>query len=373
VKARRRSIGGRLAQAVLILGSVCLAAQERPATPRLSRDVRVTDAEIWTVTDIELQPGERAVFRAGGTARCPGLSTEVGPDGEPRGFRDLIRSLPVNQAGLSALIGRVGDESSAQPFLIGASREVVSPSRGLLALGINRSASDICGTTYTVHVDVFAPAEGSHVVVAKTVDAIDGVDRPLFDRIPRRVADKQGNPGDMINFLIVGSAAGTERVFKAAGWVTVDADVAGAVIQGVLDSLSHVSYLTMPMSQLYLFGRPQDVGWAHAEPLMVVASRHHLRLWQAPFQAAGLPLWIGAATHDIGFERDRRNNGVTHKIDPDVDLERAFVEKTLTSTGMVAETSYVLPDKAVRDAKTATGGSFHSDGRVLVLKLEESR
>ncbi len=30
---------------------------------------------------------------------------------------------------------------------------------------------------------------------------------------------------------------------------------------------------------------------------------------------------------------------------------------------------YVMPSEAVRDAQTATGGSFHSDGRVLVMAL----
>ena len=48
--------------------------------------------------------------------------------------------------------------------------------------------------------------------------------------------------------------------------------------------------------------------------------------------------WIESekARHDIGFERDQRTNGITHKIDPDIDLERDFVEKTLTSTGIVS-------------------------------------
>ena len=80
----------------------------------------------------------------------------------------------------------------------------------------------------------------------------------------------------------------------------------------------------------------------------------------------------GGATHDIGFERDQRNNGITHKIDPDVDLEREYVEATLTRTGIVTEFAYTTPKDAMKEAKTATGGTFQSDGRVLVLKLGES-
>src|SRR6267143_851967 len=62
-------------------------------------------------------------------------------------------------------------------------------------------------------------------------------------------------------------------------------------------------------------GRPQEYGWAHAESITLVASRNHLRVWKAPFTVNGQMLWVGAATHDIGFEQDKRNNGLTHKID----------------------------------------------------------
>jgi len=170
----------------------------------------------------------------------------------------------------------------------------------------------------------------------------------------------------------VGSEAAMQKAFAAAGWVKVDADVQGAVLRGVLESLSKEAYVTMPMSPLYLFGRVQDYGWAHAEPIKVVASRNHLRLWKAPFEVGGETVWIGAATHDIGFEKDNRNNGVTHKIDPAIDLERTYVEKTLTSTGLVAEVTYFLPPDPMKEAITATGGSFHSDGRVLALKLSDA-
>ncbi len=163
-----------------------------------------------------------------------------------------------------------------------------------------------------------------------------------------------------------------KRVFTSAGWVKVDSDVKDTVLHGIIESLSKESYLTMPMSPLYLFGRAQDYGWAHAEPISVVKSRNHLRIWKAAFQVNGETLWVGAATHDIGFERDQRNNGVTHKIDPDIDLERDYVEKTLASTGLVTEITRFLPDKPMKEARTATGGTFHSNGEVLILKLDES-
>jgi LssY C-terminus len=341
---------------------------------RFSKDFTLPCDSAWTDTGFDVQPGDHIVVNAKGTMRYADAKEDNGPDGLSRGFKDLLRILPFNAAGRGSLIGRVGDADIAQPFLIGASRDSVTPVAGRLSLGINQSTNETGEGSYSVHVEVYAAdaASSQTVTVAKSVAALPGIDNSLFAKIPRRIADKDGNPGDMVNFMILGSEAAMQRVFTAAGWVKVDPDVRGTVLHGLIVSLSKESYLTLPMSQLYLFGRPQDYGWAHAEPISVVASRNHLRIWKAPFTVNGEMLWVGAATHDIGFERDQRNNGVTHKIDPDIDLERDYVEKTLTGTGLVAEVSHFLPENPMKEAKTATGGSFHSSGQVLILKLAES-
>jgi hypothetical protein len=80
--------------------------------------------------------------------------------------------------------------------------------------------------------------------------------------------------------------------------------------------------------------------------------------------------WCVAATHNIGFERDQRNNGVTHEIEPAIDSEREFVNQTLSGTGLVSARAHVVPENPLTTAKTPTAGEFHSDGRVLVLVLK---
>jgi hypothetical protein len=160
------------------------------------------------------------------------------------------------------------------------------------------------------------------------------------------------------------------KTFTAAGWVHVDSSVKDTMLNGLVDSFEKKDYLTMPMSMLYLFNRPQDYGFAHAEPVRVAMSRNHLRVWKSPYTAGGQQVWCIAATHDIGFERDQRNNGVTHKIDPAIDGEREYVNETLSSTGLVVARDHVTPASPLTEAKTATGGSFHSDGRILVLVLK---
>jgi hypothetical protein len=365
------------AQLVRQDGSPAANSAEAPTqTPagkrRISQEVQIAGADSWTDTGIDVQPGEHIVVHATGTLRYADAKEDNSPDGITRGFKDLLRILPFNGAGRGALIGRIGDAQIAQSFLLGTYRDFVAPVAGRLAVGINQADSDTGEGTYKVHIDIHAPDPNAAYHAAREVKVVSGVDAAVLAKLPRRVADKAGNPGDMVNFLIVGSENAVQKVFTSAGWVKVDTDVRGTVLHGILESISKESYLTMPMSPLYLFGRPQDYGWAHAEPIKVVASRNHLRIWKAPFEVNGQTLWVGAATHDIGFDRDDRNNGVTHKIDPDIDLERNYVEKTLLATGLVSEVSHALPTDALKEARTATGSSFHSDGRLLILKLEDS-
>jgi hypothetical protein len=338
---------------------------------RMSQEVQLTGDSSWVDTGIDVQAGEHVIATATGSLRYADQQTDTTPAGIARGFKDLLRNLPFNEAGRGAVIGRIGDKETSQPFLIGAKRDLVSPLSGRLSIGINQLSSDTGDGTYSVRIEIYPADSNAVLYTAKAVPSIRGVDNDLFAKIPRRVADKAGDPGDMVNFLIIGSKEAMEKAFTTAGWVKVDANVKETVLNGVLASMSKESYLTMPMSPLYLFGRQQDYGWAHAEPIAVVASRNHLRIWKAALIVDGRTLWVGAATHDIGFERDQRNNGLTHKIDPNIDLERDYVEKTLTSTGLVAEVTHVLPTNPMQEAKTATGGSFHSNGQVLVLKLGE--
>ena len=337
---------------------------------RVAQDVTISGDQTWVDTGITVQPGEHIVATATGKMHYNDSQTDADATGLARNFKDLIRVLPYNAAGRGAVIGRVGDASFAQPFLIGTKCNVISYSGGALSVGLNQMSVDTGIGSYTVHVEIYPP--DSTFIAVKQVQSMPGIDPALFTKIPRRIGDKDGNPGDMVNFIIIGNEDQMKNVFQTAGWVHVDADVKATFLHGFIESMSKESYLTMPMSQLYLFGRPQDYGWAHAEPIQVVASRNHLRVWKAPFEINGQTAWIGAATHDIGFERDQRNNGITHKIDPDIDLERNFVEKTLTSTGLVSEVEHYTPDNPLKTAKTATGGEFHSDGQVLILKLSPS-
>jgi LssY C-terminus len=375
----------RLAAAVLSL-FICFApaadfAQTSSSSPK-SHELDVTSSKQWVDTNVNLRAGEKISVSARGQITYPPSQSSksqtpqtFGPDGLSRSWKDLIHQYAVTDAGHGALIGRLGSDAAAQPFLVGASKQYTAPVAGRLFLGLNQSMKDAEGAQGSFHVtiDVVDPglSDAAAAIAGGPAESpISGITADLLEKIPRRASDPQGNPGDMVNVLIVGAQDEVVNVFTTAGWVQVDKSVQDTVLEGALATFSKKDYLTMPMSTLYLFNRAQDYGFAHAEPVKVAMSRNHLRLWKSPYELDGRPVWCIAATHDIGFERDQRNNGVTHKIDPAIDGEREYVNSTLSETGFVFKRDHVTPPNALTEAKTATGGTFHSDGRVVVLVLK---
>jgi LssY C-terminus len=324
------------------------------------------DSGDWTDTGVEVTPADQLSFTATGSLTLADGRTAP-PDGLTRGWKDLIRIYPLNSANSGALIGRIGNDAAAVPFLIGASKDVNVYGTGHLYLRLNLS-SDLTGSG-SIAVKMKLTTQQAQ----KTVSAPDLahlLSPQLFANVPRRVGDLQGNPGDMVNFSLIGTQDQVTKAFAAAGWVQVDKTTQDAVVHGLISTLSHEAYTEMPMSILYLFGRSQDLSFARAAPLEVAAIRHHLRVWKTTETVGGEPFWVGSATHDNGFEKDQRNGGVTHHIDPNVDQERDFLEQSFSGAGVLAGAAYVLPSNPLTTAKTATGGTFQSDGRIVVMDLK---
>jgi LssY C-terminus len=213
-------------------------------------------------------------------------------------------------------------------------------------------------------------AEPASILKLSTAE-LDPKLRKDIDGLPRQVQDRFGDPGDMVNFVIVGPRKSLQNALDAANWHVADTTKKRAVLDAVLSTYEEKDYLQMPMSTLYLFGRPQDFGYEAAEPIVMVASRHHFRIWKAPFTWKGQEIWVGAGTHDIGFARDKRNGRITHRIDPLVDGERDNVGCSLQSADKVMSLKYYLPRHPVQVAASATGDEYQSDGRLLVIFLQQ--
>jgi hypothetical protein len=188
----------------------------------------------------------------------------------------------------------------------------------------------------------------------------------MMDYLPSRVFNAEGREGDMLNLMFVGEKDDLQQAFERAGWVKTDKWKPIFVWHLLWHGTGDVR---LPMSRLYLFGRVQDYSYALPDPGAVVSRRHHIRVWKTDYTMDGTPVWAASATHDIAIEIAKRGHLIGHRIDPAVDAERDFVGDALTSTSPVSRQEFLLSPDPVLQALTASGESYDSDGRILLLDL----
>jgi len=188
----------------------------------------------------------------------------------------------------------------------------------------------------------------------------------MMDYLPRRVFNAEGREGDMLNLVLVGQKEDVENAFERAGWVETDKWKPIFVWHLLLHGISDA---TVPMARLYLFGRMQDYSYALPEAGAVVSRRHHLRIWKTDHSIDGTPIWVDSATHDVAIEVAKRGHLINHRIDPDVDAERDYVGIDLTKTSSISQQEYLQSTDPVFQAETASGQTYHSDSRILLLDL----
>jgi hypothetical protein len=417
-------------QSSLLLATLTLVASQLGAqvtTTAGSITVQVSSAQPWTDSGLDLQSGDVLEISAGASSDPPASADP--PACEPKGLTGTsvrTEALPLPSAPAGALLAQFHAHGAA-PLLEGASRQFHVAESSHLMLGMNMSGTPLCQGVIAVRVDVIPAGSGATAATdgqqkprgdqlksqlstaaqvfmsgqfgmgksdagasnatssAGSSDAdasasltplkvsdvpLDPQLRKSIDSLPRRVNDQLRNQGDMVNFVIVGSQKDVQAALDAATWHVADTNNEKAVLNALLQTYDSKDYLAMPMSTLYLFGRKQDFGYEMAEPIAMVASRHHFRIWKAPFTWQGHEVWCGAGTHDIGFAKDKRNNNVTHKIDPAVDGERDNIGISLQKANKAKTLSYYLPPDPVQDAKNATGDGYYSDGRLLVIFVQ---
>ncbi len=405
---------------VLMLGSMLggTPSAQTVAAPS-DKTVEIELSQKWSDTGVDLHPGDLLQLSAttigGGDQLC-----------DPQGLMGLANTgkLPLESALPAALLAKLQEKSDSLQF-VGAARQLKVTEAGRLYLGTNLAGKPSCSGKYSVKIHLVPGGsnEGTSIKsklasaaqiwmsgqfgetktpatqttgIASDAGASDAVTPPSkeaatpsattvlpvsraaldatlakdLQAMPRRVNDEFKNPGDMVNFMLIGSEKQVQDALTAANWHVADTSTPDAVTKAILMATQKQDYLQMPMSQLYLFGRVQDFGYEMAEPYAMVASRHHFRIWKTTSTYNGQTIWAGAGTHDIGFEKDQRNGKVTHKIDAAVDGERDHIGESLLQAGKVKMLSYFTPSDAVLESKNATGGGFHSDGRVLVIFLQ---
>jgi hypothetical protein len=186
--------------------------------------------------------------------------------------------------------------------------------------------------------------------------------------LPLTTLNRKGHQGDPVNVEIASTTGQVAAAFAAAGWYRADEIDLVTSVRISWDSLLGRKYSTAPVSNLYLFGRKEDL--AFERPGHSVRERDHIRLWNTGREATdGRPIWVGGATRDTKVELARTNHLPTHKIAPDIDAERDLVIADLAGTGFVVDEGWRPGFGKPIQGVNGTGDPYFTDGRVAVLTL----
>jgi hypothetical protein len=188
----------------------------------------------------------------------------------------------------------------------------------------------------------------------------------MINLLPPRALNGEGREGDMLNLVFLAREDELREAFARAGWLGADKSIP-RIVWRLMWRRTH--YKEFPMVRLYVYGRPQDYAFVLPDSKLIVARRHHLRIWKTDREVDGIPLWAGAATHDVSFGFVIHKLRFFHRIDPNVDEERDFIASNLAETWQPTRQEYMRSADSVLNAQTATGQSYHSDGRILFLVL----
>ncbi len=124
------------------------------------------------------------------------------------------------------------------------------------------------------------------------------------------------------------------RAMTAAGWYPADPITLASSARIAADTVLRRPDDDAPVSNLFLFGRKQDLAFEQPMP-GGPGKRHHVRFWQWDQLYEGRHGWFGAATFDSKVGLSHTTGQVTHHIAPDVDAERDRLVGELQQAGMV--------------------------------------
>ena len=162
-------------------------------------------------------------------------------------------------------------------------------------------------------------------------------DHSAIEDHPRITTTSDGHAGDPLNIDLVGSEEQVVLAMKGAGWFPADPITLATSLRIAVDSVLGHPDKEAPVSNLFLFGRKQDLAFE----LPVGDSprqRHHVRYWKSPSEEGGRPLWLGSATFDVSVGFSYTTGEVTHHIGPDVDAERDRIASELAAADWVLAT-----------------------------------
>jgi LssY C-terminus len=187
---------------------------------------------------------------------------------------------------------------------------------------------------------------------------------PAFDDIPRITYTGDKLPGDPLNVALVGTEVQLKKIMLAARWYPADELTFRSCLEIAAASVLKLHYNDAPVSNLYLFGRKQDL--AFQQPVgNNPRHRHHVRFWRSDsVYDDGRPIWVGSAVYDQRVGLSRKTGQITHVTGPDIDAERATLFRDLDQTGDLAEVFFVDGFHKLLKGFNGGGDPWFTDGRL---------
>jgi hypothetical protein len=182
------------------------------------------------------------------------------------------------------------------------------------------------------------------------------------------VAQKPPENSDLTNLMLVGEKQQIQQAFADAGWHAASSLNPVAKFETLEALAEDKGYSEAPVSVLLLEGKPPDMVFEKLNDTF--ARRHHLRIWLRPDQYRGRPVWVVAATHDMGINFSEANRTFIHRIDSSIDHEREKVVNDLVLAGHVGSMLLVDRPAIPQHAQNATGDNLATDGKIAVLLLQ---
>ena len=180
-------------------------------------------------------------------------------------------------------------------------------------------------------------------------------------------AERPPKPSDVTNLMFLGTQNDLVRTFEEAGWSQAQQLSEQSKLETFRAIVELRGYKEAPVSTILLDDRPPDLVFEKMNNTF--AARHHLRIWRRPGTFNGKQIWACAATHDIGIDFSEQNRTFIHKIDSEIDRERAKVVNDLLFTGRVKGLSLVARPEVPTNGYNATGDPFRTDGQMAVLSF----
>lgn len=216
--------------------------------------------------------------------------------------------------------------------------------------------------------------------------------RALFpiQHLPLYCVTPDGFASDPLNIGLVGSRKQLIKTMAIAGWHQVKPTTPRTIVTMIFAILFKRSYPGTPISNLYLFGRKQDIGFEIQLAEEGRGHRHHIRFWATTLNdiqdvdnakiksrsrkeqnIADRLLWAGAASRDIGITLAKGNFQLTHAVAPNTNRERSLIVRQLESKGLAEEVTTIRLYHAYRLPNFAWSRYLQTDGKMTIMRLKK--